>query len=67
MEGKLLVYILSILKIHMSFDPVFYLFQGLLSTENICAQNYVEYMLKSCLKQQTLETTWISYSKGMVQ
>lgn len=40
----------------MSFDPIFYLFPRTLFLQKyICAQSYVEYMLKSCLKQQTLE------------
>ena len=51
MEGKLLVYILSILKIHMSFDPVFYLFHGLLSTEiHMCTKLcrvYVEVLFET--------------------
>ena len=51
MEGKLLVYILSVLRIHMSFDPIFYVFQGFLSTEiHMCTKLcriYVEVLFET--------------------
>ena len=67
MEGKLLVYILSVLRIHMSFDPIFHVFQGFLSTEiHMCTKLcriYVEVLFETANTWNNLK----SYSKGMVK